>query len=182
MLRFRLRFNETPAEAKQVIDITEDRAEANRQSRPFDPLLAPKTPTAPADRANPEETQALREKAVRGHHDLLVALADWLQAESWQCIEEIPLAVDLWAIAPAGERVIFEAKTVHSGSEGPRVRSAIAQLLEYRFFFGNPEDRLCLVCDRPLSGKRVKLLDGLGISVLWRSGETFHRGSATSLT
>lgn len=180
-LRFQLAFDESPPRARQGKGATERASDADRQPRPFDPSLAPKSPAAPSNQADPDATQALREKAVRGHHDLLVALSSWLQAEGWEGIEEIPLAVDLWATAPDGERVIFEAKTVRQGAEGPRVRSAIAQLQEYRFFHGTPEDGLCLVCDQPLSPKRVRLLDGLGISVMWREGESFRRGSASPM-
>jgi len=180
VLRFRLRFDQAPQRSTQKVDAPPSEIEAERNPRPFDPLLVPKSPTAASSNAKPEETQALREKAVQGHHQLLVALVAWLEENEWQDIEEIPLAVDLWAVDPSGGRVIFEAKTVRVGSEGPRVRSAIAQLLEYRFFYGDPEDRLCLVCDRPISGKRVKLLDGLGISVLWRDGDDFKPGSATA--
>lgn len=180
VLRFRLQFDETPPQAEPGSSAVNADSEAGRRSRPFNPSRAPKSPTASTDQADPEETQALREKAVQGHHDLLVALADWLDERGWLEIEEIPLAVDLWALAPGGGRVIFEAKTVRGGSEGPRVRSAIGQLQEYRFFYGTAEDRLCMVSDRPLSGKRVKLLDGLGIPVLWWDGETFQPGSANA--
>jgi hypothetical protein len=180
LLRFRLRFEQAPERAPQRSGPRATEPEADRKPRPFDPSLAPKAPAAASGNADPEETQALREKAVRGHHQLLVALVEWLEANGWQEIEEIPLAVDLWAVSPRGGRVIFEAKTVRAGSEGPRVRSAIAQLLEYRFFYGSPDDRLCLVCDRPLSGRRVKLLDGLGIAVLWWDEKTFQPGSTNA--
>lgn len=177
VLRFQLRFDQAPAKAEEKPDRANTGSHASRKARPFDPSQAPKAPAAPTETADPEETQALREKAVKGHHDLLVALASWLKELGWEEVEEIPLAVDLWAVAPAGSKVIFEAKTVRAGSEGPRIRSAIAQLQEYRFFYGAPEDRLCLVCDRPISGRRVRLLDGLGIAVLWRNGEDFRPGS-----
>ena len=80
-------------------------------------------------------------------------------------------------MTPSGDRVIFEAKTVRSGSEGPRIRSAIAQLFEYRFFDGQPDDHLCLVCDRPIGARRARLLEGLGIAVLYREDATFKAGS-----
>jgi hypothetical protein len=104
---------------------------------------------------SPEEILALQEKARRGHHGLLVSLDRWLRREGWRDIQEIEGAVDLWATPPRRKRrVIFEAKTVRSGSEAKRVRAAIAQLLEYRHFYGTGRDALCIVADRPLSDLR----------------------------
>jgi hypothetical protein len=181
-LRFRLQFKAGKAKARRKAAKTSSAAAAAaRKPRPFDPNLVPKQPSPAAANADPEETQALREKAVKGHHDLLCALQSWLEASGWTEVEEIPQAVDLWALMPdAKTRMIFEAKTVRTGSEGPRVRSAIAQLLEYRFLYGEQADRLCLVCDQPLSGRRVPLLEHLGIAVLWLDGETFKAGSGAS--
>ena len=180
VLRFRLSFSAKPNPASRKAASKRATAAA-RKPRPFDPTHPPKQPAPPGTNANPEDTQALREKAVSGHHELLSSLTDWLQARGWTEIEEIPLAIDLWALAPhGGGRVIFEAKTVRSGSEGPRVRSAIAQLLEYRFLYGAEDDRLCLVCDRAISGRRVPVLEHLGIAVLWWDGKTFKAGSGAS--
>jgi hypothetical protein len=50
---------------------------------------------------------------------------------------------------PDGARTIFEVKTLRPDSELARVRAAISQLLEYRFFFGEPNDDLCVVTDHP---------------------------------
>jgi hypothetical protein len=69
---------------------------------------------------------------------------------------------------------------VRAGSEGPSVRAAIAQPPEYRFFYGEPDDRLCIVCDQPIGDRCTRLLDALGINVIWWDGESFESGSATS--
>lgn len=181
VLRFRLSFEERPKGARRPVSETPIAISKSRRPRIFDPDLSPSEPSSPTPTADPEETQVLREKAVVGHHALLSALSNWLQARGWTGIEEIPLAVDLWARMPGGRnRVIFEAKTVRVGSEGPRIRSAIAQLFEYRFLYGDPDDQLCLVCNQPVSSRRIQLLEHLGIFVLWRDGEDFHPGSGAS--
>lgn len=181
VLRFQLSFEETAPKAKSRATRQSDPADISRRPRKFDPSPAPSPPSAPSSNPNPEGTHALHEKAVQGHHDLLVVLHQWLHGAGWQGIEEIPQAVDLWATPPDGSgRVIFEAKTISAGSEGARVRSAIAQLLEYRFFHGSPADRLCLVGDQPIGERRVRLLDGLDIAVLWWDGKTFQAGSGSS--
>ena len=182
VLRFRLRFESPPPIASDHgAEIAPRSRERWRTPRPFDPNHAPQGAVLGEANHTREEIHALREKASQGHHRLVAALAEWLDEQGWSEIQEIPLALDLWARMPnGGRRVIFEAKTVRTGSEGPRVRLALAQLLEYRFFYGEPDDRLCVVCDRPISDRRVRLLDGLGIAVLWHKGETFCAGSGTA--
>jgi hypothetical protein len=123
---------------------------------------------------------ALQEKAAQGHHALLVRLLDWLRQGGCQSVEEIPAAIDLWATLPVGKRVIFEAKTVSSGSELARTRAGAAQLLEYRFFFGEEDDSLCLVTDRPISDRRCRFLDSLGIATIWANDGRFVAGSSTA--
>jgi len=90
---------------------------------------------------------------------------------------EIPVAIDLWGRSSDSARTIFEVKTLRPGSELERVRAAISQLLEYRFFFAAPEDGLSLVSDHPLSDKRVRLLRALGIPVLLVEGDHMLGGS-----
>lgn len=108
----------------------------------------------------------LFEKAVQGHHHILVALSAALATAGWSGIEEVSVAVDMWARSPSGHRVIFEAKTLGARAELARVRGAVAQLLEYRFLYGEPSDGLCLVTNQPVSDKRVRFLAFLGIAVL----------------
>jgi len=119
------------------------------------------------DRASPEETLVLREKATRAHHALLVSLKKHLELHGWTEIEEIPAAVDLWARRPRDhKRVIFEAKTLGGANGNHQSRIALAQLLEYRFFFGTPEDELCLVVDAILDDARVRFLESAQVAVL----------------
>jgi hypothetical protein len=125
---------------------------------------------------------ALLEKAVRGHFDLLVALSATLLTSGWRTIEEIRGAVDLWAISPAetgGKRVIFEAKTVGRRRSGlQRTRAGLAQLLEYRFYYGDRDDGLCLVLSNPVSDERIRFLRTHGVDVIWLVEDRFvTRGS-----
>jgi hypothetical protein len=43
--------------------------------------------------------------------------------------------------------------------------------------YGATTDELCLVVDRPLSVRRQKLLDSLGVAVLVKRGEDFEAGN-----
>jgi hypothetical protein len=146
----------------------------HRSPRPFDETAAPTSPAAWLPSVAPEEIAQLNEKAIAGHHALLVELKRWLELNQWTGIEEIPAAVDLWAVR-GGERVIFEAKTITSGTELVQTRAALGQLLEYRFFYGTPGDCLCLVTDAPLSDRRLRFLDAMGLLVLWHNGKEFLR-------
>ena len=60
----------------------------------------------------PEETAALLDKAVQGHHNLLVRLNDAMIGAGWGSIVEIPAAIDLEARTRRHQRVVFEAKTL----------------------------------------------------------------------
>jgi hypothetical protein len=73
--------------------------------------------------------------------------------------------------------VIIEAKTISATNELPQSRSGFAQLHEYRIEYGASGDDLCLVVDRPLSVRRQKLLDSLGVAVLVKSGADFEAGN-----
>lgn len=158
-----------PADVVRQVPV---RRPAWRTPRPFDPSRRPVDFTPGIERALPEETLALREKAVKEHHELLAALHQTLQAASWTDIQEIPAAIDLWARSPGeGRRVIFEAKTL--GDEVHQARTALAQLLEYRLVHGAPEDELCLVVDGQLSDERERILTSLDIAVLWYDGRSF---------
>jgi len=44
--------------------------------------------------------------------------------------------------------------------------AALSQLLEYRFFYGTDEDRLCLVVDRPITDRRRAILESVGVGVV----------------
>jgi hypothetical protein len=153
---------------------------AERHPRPFDAGTPPAAAEARGADRDPGETLALQEKARQAHHRLLAKLAAWLSARGWTQIEEIPAAIDLWACRPDGRgRVIFEAKTVRDGTEIQRTRSALAQLIEYRLFFASDEDELCVVVDAPVSDRRCRVLDSLGIGVLVCTADEFVPGSAS---
>ncbi len=114
---------------------------------------------------------------MQSHHALVTTLNDALIAAGWTDVTEIWTAIDLWGRSPDGARTIFEVKTLRPRSELARVRAAISQLLEYRFFFGASDDGLCLVTDHPLSDKRVRLLRALGIAVIVIDGDRLIPGS-----
>jgi hypothetical protein len=116
----------------------------------------------------PEETAALREKANQQHHRILAHLCEALKVAGWLNVEEIPAALDLWATRPgdSGGRVIFEVKGLSHANEIGQCRAGLSQLIEYRFFYGTDDDRLCLVVDKPIADRRRALLESLGIGVL----------------
>lgn len=141
-----------------------------RTPRPFDELKPPKPPKVGERSATPEQTAQQQEKASAGHHKILVTLKRQLDALGWTDIEEIPCAVDLWA-RRGTTRVLFEAKTISPGQEPSQMRSALAQLLEYRYEHGNADDCLCVVTDMPVADSRLRFLSSLGIGVLFTEGD-----------
>lgn len=92
-----------------------------------------------------------------------------LAGAGWTDISEIPSAIDLEA-SMGKRKVLFEAKTVSPTSELSQTRSGLSQLLEYRFFYGHPGDRLCLVTDGPISDRRIRFLEDQGIAVAYEQG------------
>lgn len=81
-------------------------------------------------------------------------------------VEEIPGAIDLWGRRPGdGVRVIFECKTIDS-NELSQCRGALAQLLEYRYEYGDESDDLCIVADQPVSTTRLEFLESIGVGVV----------------
>jgi hypothetical protein len=118
-------------------------------------------------RTTPEETAALQEKANQQHHRILTRLCAGLAAAGWQGLEEIPAALDLWATRPGNaERVIFEVKGLTGTNEIAQCRAALSQLLEYRFFYGNDRDQLCLIVDKPITDRRRAMLESMGVCVI----------------
>jgi hypothetical protein len=76
--------------------------------------------------------------------------------------------------------VIFEAKTLE-GDESHQLRSALAQLLEYRYFYGENDDLLCIVTDRPIADRLTPFLQDCGVVVAWLEEDKLKpAGSATS--
>lgn len=141
------------------------RQPALRRSRPFELARSVEPFTCTHEPTAPEETIALQEKATREHHDILVSLHRHLVDGGWRSVEEIPAAIDLWAVAPDGVRVIFEAKTISENNEAHQCRAALAQLLEYRFFYGHAEDELCVVINSAISNNRIRFLESAGVAV-----------------
>jgi hypothetical protein len=126
------------------------------------------TPRAPEvnRRTTPEETAALQEKANQQHHRILTHLSAALAAAGWQNLEEVPAALDLWGTRPGdSDRVIFEVKGLTDANEIAQCRAALSQLLEYRFFYGNDRDQLCLVVDRPITDRRRAMLESTGVAL-----------------
>lgn len=166
--RFRLKFDGTPRGSTSAAIPEESRKPArapHRRSRPFDPTRPIASPTSRAARVSPEETLVEMEKAVVGHQQILVTLHQFLVEKGWQAIEEVPAAIDLWAVRPDGRRVIFEAKTIADANDCHQCRAGFAQLLEYRFFYGSPTDELCLVVDRPIGDARIRFLESAGVGI-----------------
>lgn len=177
VLRFRLRFDApTPNEPLGLDDPSESR-EPSRQSREFDPQRRPTAAGRQRRVPDPAEAAALTEKAKQNHHDLLAALHARLVALGWTEIGEIPVAIDLWGREASGRRWIFEAKTVHPGGELARVRSGLAQLLEYRFLYGCADDDLCLVTNGPIGDRHARVLGSLGVCVLTIDTHVIRPGS-----
>ncbi len=134
--------------------------------RLFDPTRIVESFVVNDPRSSAEEIAKLQEQATRGHHEILALLHKYLADSGWVDIEEIPGAIDLWAISPSKTRVIFEAKTITESNEIDQCRAALAQLLEYRFFFGRPTDQLCLIVDRQTGSSRVAFLESAPIAVV----------------
>jgi hypothetical protein len=145
------------------------RKDQHRKRRRFDPTRGPAQYRAPVQHATPEETAARREKANAAHHALLVRLQAELAARGWTDLDEIPSAIDLEA-RKAKRKVLFEAKTVTTTSELSQTRSGLSQLLEYRFFYGDVSDGLCLVTDAPISDRRIRFLENHKIAVAYEDG------------
>lgn len=185
VLRFRLRFRRRDARAgmnQSTLPNGLGGGTRSAVSRPFDPKRPPKPPRQPMSERVPEEVARLHEKAGTGHHHILVVLHAKLQAAGWSDLAELRAAIDLWGRDRAGQRVIFEAKTVRDGTERTRVRAGLAQLLEYRYRYGTPDDQLCLVTDAPVSGERTAFLEHLGVAVAVVRGNDLYAGSSLART
>lgn len=132
-----------------------------RNFRTFDPSRRPASP-APGELVDPSSVAAAMEKAVQGHHDLLVALQRRLTEIGIPAgdIEEEPSGVDLLA-----RNMIFEAKTTTDRNHHDQVRYGLAQLLDYDLT-SNEFTSLCLVLDRRLNGRQKRLLESVKINAL----------------
>jgi hypothetical protein len=181
--RFQLRFDahaRAIAARASALPYSPGGARRSAASRPFDPTRVPTPPAAAAGPETPEETARLHEKAASGHQQILVTLYRHLHTRGWTELTEMATAVDLWARDPVGRRAIFEAKTIRSGVERTRVRSGLAQLLEYRYAYGNADDRLCLVTDAALAAERTAFLESLGVALVVCMRGAVYAGSPTA--
>lgn len=137
-----------------------------RVSRPIG-VVDPVTLTLRTTGTDPAVTLARREQSHRAHQRLVAALDAYLRSVGWTEVEELAGAIDVRARRPLdGRRVIFECKSMRaerSAAELSRCRLGLAQLLEYRFAYGNVDDELCLVTDGIVSERRVQFLESLGI-------------------
>ena len=115
---------------------------------------------------------ALQEKANTNHFHILSKLVAALKEGAWINVEEISAAIDLQATkTDSSGRVIFEVKSLSESNEADQCRAALAQLLEYRFLYGNDTDQLCAVFDRPIADRRLAFLEALGIAAVVFDGE-----------
>jgi hypothetical protein len=166
VLKFRLVFESAPLVSASPPDSA--RASPLRTARPFVPTVSPPVRAAEVNRRTThEETAALQEKANQEHHRILTVLAAALTDAGWQELQEIPAAVDLWALPPGRtHRTIFEVKSLSDENEIGQCRAGLSQLIEYRFFYGRDEDRLCIAVNRPITDRRRVMLESLGVSVV----------------
>ena len=73
--------------------------------------------------------------------------------------------------------MLFEVKSLSGANEIHQCRSALSQLLEYRFCHGVETDRLCVVVGSPISDWRRAFLEHLSVAVLAISAD----GRATAI-
>jgi hypothetical protein len=149
-----------------------ERERSSFTPRPFDPDRTP-SQRRRATPADPESQNVLNEQADQDHQSTLSRFGLWLEGNGWSDLEEIDGAIDLLAKS-GSRRVLFEIKSIRRGGERARVRAGLAQLLEYRLFLGKPTDKLCLVSNRPISERRLLLLDSLSIGHVYLDEEAVN--------
>jgi hypothetical protein len=178
--RFRLRrLGKGRAAPKRSVSANAKKKQTNSghrtsfKERPFDPERSPteRRRAAPSD---PESQKVASEQADKAHQRTLRTFGFWLRDNGWGDLKEIDGATDLLANLPTAsssqQRTLFEIKSIKATGERTQVRSGLAQLLEYRLFHGSKDDRLCLVSDRPISERRLRLLDSLSIGHVYVEG------------
>ncbi len=122
--------------------------------------------------ANPDETNALREKANLQHRSLVSLLADRLRAQNRK--PESNIFVDLCCTSP--KKMLFEIKSCRPENLLQQVRKGISQLYEYRYRHQELKDaKLVLALESRPEGSLEWLLDyliaDLSIAVCWLEGE-----------
>jgi len=126
--RFRLRPLGSRAARRRLKAATEvsrhsERDRASFRPRPFDPDRTPSN--AGARRPLTPKAKKSSPKSRSGHQDTLRVFGLWLKDNGWLELEEIDGAIDLLA-SSGSRRVLFEIKSIRSGSERTRVRSGLA--------------------------------------------------------
>jgi hypothetical protein len=160
---------------QEVVATPQAAGKRSRTPRSFNPTQAISPFVPSEEHEDPEVTLLRREKATQEHRALLISLHRHLKDAGWTEIQEIATSVDLWATNPTdGHRVLFEAKTLDASTEVKQTRAALSQLLEYRYFDGGSDDRLCLVTNAPVNDAREQFLRAQGIGVLVLDGEDFR--------
>ncbi len=154
-------------------------------ARPFNPDRAATVRTK-GHSGDPDRQHVLAEQADKAHQATLRHFGLWLAENGWMDIEEVAGATDLMARRLDGHaayRTLFEVKSITLTNERDRVRGGLAQLLEYRMFLGSQDDQLCLVTSRPISDRRLQLLDSLGIGHAYiEIGDVCVSGTRSSQT
>jgi hypothetical protein len=140
-----------------------------RSHRAHDQRRASIAPSPGARSLTAERALEILEETDAHRRGMLVGLKQQLRKRGWTEIQEIPGGVDLSA-RRGGKRVLMEARNFSPGQELHQVRFALSQLLDFRFYYGSPDDGLCLVTDVPISEGRMRLLSELGVGTLRFSG------------
>jgi len=114
----------------------------------------------------------------RQHESAVAILAKHLQ--TYNAMVGTPHPLDLFMSVPAS--VIFEAKKVGNYHPGYAVREAVGQLLEYRYFIGPRDARLCIVIDAaPRDSALTEYVEKeLGMLFLWIAGGAVSGGPITA--
>lgn len=122
--------------------------------------------------ANPEETQALREKANLQHRLIVKLIADKLRARDY--VPESNIFIDLCCEKP--EKILFEIKSCNLSNQLSQVRKGISQLYEYRYRHDKLHNaKLVLALENApfadMSWITDYLVQDRSISMCWLEGE-----------
>jgi hypothetical protein len=142
----------------------------------------------PRERSSPEGTAMLREKARKGHREL-VALVEGLVRTAGGVPRENPKTVDIFTEL-GGRRYYFEMKTANRVNLLGQVRKGLSQLYEYSYRYekGRPpaEVILCIVLNMKPSSPRWLadyLVSDRKVNICWRvnGGFAYPDGCAGAL-
>jgi hypothetical protein len=119
------------------------------------------------------QIRATKQRRSRTHERLVKQAGEALKAQG--CAVATPHPLDLLMTAP--DVVIVEAKTTRSRSVLSAVREAVGQLMEYQYFVGPRDAKLCILLDRaPDDSMRKYVEQKLGMILLWCSDGAIHGG------